>query len=333
MLTIETKILRSDIFAQVILSSVTPMFQNLRIGLRKRRNDKSKVPAEQRGGWLSIQKFKEKNRAAFFSLSENGRLPASSNQKLGEREFVVDSGASMHMISIKDLNSAEMYILTKLCSPTTVITANGEVQTHEEAIVCAKELDIFLTMKVLENTPAVLSLGKLCDENGYSHEWINGQKPHFIWDGIQIQCNTENFAPIEVPGLSSSSSSIFPSSTSMTPSRQESDHPTSSSSSSTSPTMTVSSDGETRARDDMSGIETKTTRKNWETRFVPKSQNDCKKAEKISWVIVRECRDSHASSSHEVSVEPIFKRSEDLGKHSVNTHFPKGRNCEICQRT
>ena len=33
-----------------------------------------------------------------------------------------------------------------------------------------------LTMKVLENTPAVLSLGKLCDENGYSYEWINGQK-------------------------------------------------------------------------------------------------------------------------------------------------------------
>ena len=27
--------------------------------------------------------------------------------------------------------------------------------------------------------------------------------------------------------------------------------------------------------------------------------------------------DSHASSSHEVSLEPIFKRREDLGKHSV----------------
>ena len=37
--------------------------------------------------------------------------------------------------------------------------------------VCQR-LDIFLTMKVLENTPAVLSLGKLCDENGYSYEWI-----------------------------------------------------------------------------------------------------------------------------------------------------------------
>ena len=48
---------------------------------------------------------------------------------------------------------------------------------------------------------------------------------------------------------------------------------------------------------------------------------------------VPERRDSHASSSHELSLEPTSKRREDLGKHSVKTHFPKDRNCEICQRT
>ena len=98
-----------------------------------------------------------------------------------------------------------------------------------------KELDIFLTMKVLENTPAVLSLGKLCDENGYSYEWINGQKPHLIKDGIRIVCNTENFVPVVVPGLSSSSSGS--SSTSRTPMKQESHSSSSSSSSSSSPTV------------------------------------------------------------------------------------------------
>ena len=84
-----------------------------------------------------------------------------------------------------------------------------------------KVLDTFLSMKVLENTPAVLSLGKLCDENGYSYEWINGQKPRLIHNGIRIQCNTENFVPIVVPGLSASLSSGSCQSTSMTPSRQE----------------------------------------------------------------------------------------------------------------
>ena len=92
----------------------------------------------------------------------------ASTLKPEEPEFVVDSGASVRVIGKKVLSGAEVDTLTKSCSPTIVITANGEVQTHEEATVHVKELDIFLTMKVLENTPAVLSLGKLCDENGYS---------------------------------------------------------------------------------------------------------------------------------------------------------------------
>ena len=78
----------------------------------------------------------------------------------------------------------------------------------------------------------------------------------------------------------------------------------------------------------------KTTKKNGEIRFVPKSWNGCKNSEKILVDDkVLECRDSHASSSHEASLEPTFKRREDLGKHSVYTHFPEDRNCEICQRT
>ena len=120
----------------------------------------------------------------------------------------------MHMISKRYLSDAEMDTLTKT--------------------VYVKELYIFLTMKVLDNTPAVLSLGKLCDENGYSYEWINGQKPHLIKDGIRIICNTENFVPIVVSGLSSSSSAS--SSTSRTPVQQESHSSSSSSSSPSSPT-------------------------------------------------------------------------------------------------
>ena len=150
----------------------------------------------------NILKFREKHKTAFFSPSENWCLPAPSAIKPEEREFVVDSRASMHMISKKDLNSAELETVTTSRSPTTIITANGEVQTHEEATVYVKELEIFLTMKVLKNTPAVLSLGRHCDEHGYSYEWINGQKPHLVKNGIRIQCNTENFVSIVVPGLS-----------------------------------------------------------------------------------------------------------------------------------
>ena len=112
-------------------------------------------------------------------------------------------------------------------------------------------------MKVLENTPAVLSLGKLCDENGYSYEWINGQKPHLIKNGIRIPCNTEDFVPVVVPGLSNSSPGF--SSTSKTLSRQKSHCSSSSSSSISSPTV---SEIQTRDRGDMK----KNHRMNEETR-------------------------------------------------------------------
>ena len=304
----------------------------------------------------NVFKLKENERATFFSSPENRCLLAST-LKPEEREFVVDSGASMHMISKKDLSDAEMDTLTKSCSPTMVITANGEVQTHEEAIVYVKELDIFLTMKVLENTPAVLSLGKLCDEIGYSYEWINGQKPHLIKDGIRIICNTENFVPIVVPGLSSSSSTS--SSSLRTPMKQESHSSSSSSSSPSSPTVGEMS---VREREDalnsdispvpVSELVDDRTGEYVETQAnqIPKSQekttiergNLCDDPEIPEWL--QEFREnlvdeiplqggSHASSSHEASLEPTTKRREDLGKHNVHTHFPKGRNCEICKRT
>ena len=251
-----------------------------------------------------------------------------------------------------------MDTLTKSCSPTIVITANGEEQTHEEAIVYVKELDIFLTMKVLENTPAVLSLGKLCDENGYSYEWINGQKPRLIKDGIRIICNTENFVPIVVPGLTSSSSTS--SSSSRTLVKQESHSSSSSSSSPSSPTVGEKSVRERKdapnsdispvpvseSVDDRSGKLEET-----QANKIPKSKekttiergNLCDDPEIPEWL--QEFREnlvddeiplqggSHASSSHEASLEPTTKRREVLGKDSVYTHFPKDRNCEICKRT
>ena len=65
----------------------------------------------------------------------------------------------MHVVSKKDLNSAELETMRISKNPTTVMTANGEALTREEATVHVKELDLFVTVLLLEETPAVLSLG------------------------------------------------------------------------------------------------------------------------------------------------------------------------------
>ena len=199
-------------------------------------------------------------------------------------------------------------------------------------------------------------------KTGIPTEWINGQKPHLIKNGIRIICNTENFVPIVVPGWSASSSSGFDQSTSRTLSRQESHCSASSSSSSSSPTVTSSGnetgEREDRFESDISPVTVSTKVDDRSGQPVVNHANKIPKTHKKEPQIDRgnplcseipewlqEFREnlvddeipsqggSHASSSHEVSLEPTFKRREDLGKHSVYTHFPKDGNCEICQRT
>ena len=323
----------------------------------------------------NIHKLKEKDKATFFSPTDEWSLPAASTIKQEERKFVADSGASMHMVSKKDLNSAELETMRTSRNPTTVMTANGKVQTREdgdaagrntrssfarealrgswvdlpldqrskttshpkwqenllqdlklctirspwfideflynaptptssssssqdtvistenpaaerseiwvrshretrrvdqqkpktqikmkttknyevnfknrqkeslwwipeqaciwsaretwtlsvqtreEATVYVKELDLFVTVMLLEETPAVLSLGKLCEDHVYTYHWTSGQKPHLTKNGKRIYCKISNCVPFVVPGLSTSSSTT-PTPTSSTSSSQ-----------------------------------------------------------------------------------------------------------------
>ena len=177
-------------------------------------------------------------------------------------------------------------------------------------------------------------------------------------NGIRIICNTENFVAIVVPGLSSSSSGS--SSTSKTPSRQESHSSSSSSTSSSSPTVSEiqTREQEDRTESDISPVHVSTTVDDRSGQPDETQANKIQKPNKKETTIERrnpsdseipewlqEFREnlvddeiplqggSHASSSHEASLEPTFKRRVDSGKHSVYFHFPKDRNCEICKRT
>ena len=157
----------------------------------------------------NIYKLKETEKTAFFSPSDEWILPAASTKKPEERQFVVDSEASIHMVSSKDLNSAELETVRVSKSPTTVVTANGEVPTKEVATVYDRESDLFVTVMLLEDTLTLLSLGKLCEDHGFSYHWTSDQKPQLIKNGRRIECNTTNYVPFVDPGptISSPSSS------------------------------------------------------------------------------------------------------------------------------
>ena len=103
-------------------------------------------------------------------------MPAPTSKSPEEREFVVDSGASMHM-SKKDLRSEELETLRRSRIFRTVVTASGDVQTNEEAQVYVYDLDLFVTVHLLSDTPAVRSLGNtdmpMSGSAVKSHTWPN----------------------------------------------------------------------------------------------------------------------------------------------------------------
>ena len=101
----------------------------------------------------------------------------------------------MHMVSKKDLNSAELRISK---NPMTVMTANGEVQTREEATV-------------------ETSLSKLCflkKHPQFLHSGSSARIMGFLTTGPAVKnhfspkndkrndCNISNYVPFVVPSLS-----------------------------------------------------------------------------------------------------------------------------------
>ena len=135
-----------------------------------------------------VYKLKNSHKTMFYVPGEVKAMPPpTTSRRPEEREFVVDSGASMHMMSKKEISSEEMGTVERSRNPTVVLTANGEVHTHEEAHVFVHDLNQFVTVQLLEETPAVLSLGELCkDQRGqWSRATIDQRREkHYLQSGL-----------------------------------------------------------------------------------------------------------------------------------------------------
>ena len=66
----------------------------------RKPQDKKNVPAKQHGIWRELFKLKAEDKATFYSLVEI-KAPVLVSKNTEEHMFVVDSGASMHMLRKK----------------------------------------------------------------------------------------------------------------------------------------------------------------------------------------------------------------------------------------
>ena len=102
-------------------------------------------------------------------------------------EYIIGSGASLTLQGLKTVTHSNTIFL--------MMTANGIVVTNEEATVCFKDLAILLCVKLVEDSPAVLSLGMLCETMGYLFPWTTGMRPSLTQNGITCERRSEKPCP------------------------------------------------------------------------------------------------------------------------------------------
>ena len=205
-------------------------------------------------------------------------------------------------------------LLRRSRNSTVVLTADGEVHAHEDAQVFVHDLNLFVTVQLLEETT-----------HGYSYEWVSGQKTTVDpkWElyclqnrPLRTSCRTQGYPPI--PG--SVSSSTLP--------------PQDSSSSSSSPVLERSDEMAPR----------KWCRSTQKTRNKNQNRDDSRDSDDRlrdlpEWL--EEFSDNledtevpaPAHISQDSDSERLTKVVSTSRKHNIYTPFPKDRNCEVCLQT
>ena len=103
------------------------------------------------------------------------------------RSFIIDSGASDHRIGHNRLTEAEKRTIRPVENPFEIQSASGTLTISKEVRVYVPALNIKVWAQLMDDCPAVLSLGILCSKEGWSYEWRSGKNPMLSKGNIRIQ--------------------------------------------------------------------------------------------------------------------------------------------------
>ena len=104
------------------------------------------------------------------------------------RRYIVDSGASFHLVDPRTLSKKEQSTIEDIETPIPIETANGEVTVSQRCRVRVIELNIEVWAFLHEDTVCVLSLGLLVDRDGFSYSWTPGKHPKLKKGSFVVSC-------------------------------------------------------------------------------------------------------------------------------------------------
>ena len=156
-----------------------------------------------------MYKLSNSDKTTFYTPDEVKAIPAPASTRPEEREFVVDSGASVHMTSKKKELISEETDTVKGSRTPLRYWLPGEKCTPTRRHKCSFTIKIYSWLctysRKRQQSYRLEDSAKTTDT---PFEWVSGQRPRLTKDGKSIICKTDNFVPLVVPGLSANSGSV-----------------------------------------------------------------------------------------------------------------------------
>ena len=122
---------------------------------------------------------------------------------LQQRDYLVDSGSSFHVVGDDDLTTDEIKTVKLLKKPMILDTANGETRATHEMKAYVKDLGIFVRAIILAGSPPLLSLGLLVKEEGCNFTWDKNGPKVISANGKTLRCKIQHNVPHVTPAAKS----------------------------------------------------------------------------------------------------------------------------------
>ena len=122
-----------------------------------------------------------------------GHMPSQQRNASAEIAWIADTGSAQDLVCSKMIPDDVVYHSPE---PLELITANGSQSADQQASVHIDCIDKEVHPYVLPDTPAVISVGMRCIQDGWDFVWKSFSRPYFKKkDGTKIKLEVKDFVP------------------------------------------------------------------------------------------------------------------------------------------
>ena len=122
-----------------------------------------------------------------------GHMPSQQRNASAEIAWIADTGSAQDLVCSRMIPHDIMYHSSQ---PLELITANGSQSADQQASIHIDCIDKEVHPYVLPDSPAVISVGMRCIQDGWDFVWKSFSRPYFKkQDGTKIKLEVKDYVP------------------------------------------------------------------------------------------------------------------------------------------